>query len=170
MSNTLSLPLISYSHWLGVVMYHSHEKCYVWNGHSIPMWNIHIYNIEHRNLETRKTLTTFFGQVRNFLLPFILKVLRHKERDTHSFYSGFFICTPHLVRHVPKASASKWKSTVFSRGRSQTLLTDFFKILKSSMRFQCVMSFTFASPVSHLGYCDISERHVCSVCTREHLC
>ena len=45
---------------------------------------------------TRKTLTT---QVRNFLLPLSLKVLRHKERDTHSFYSGFSICPHHLVRH-----------------------------------------------------------------------
>ena len=51
----------------------------------------HIY-IEHRNPETRKTLTTFS-------LPLSLKVLRHKERDTQSFYSGFLICPPlRLVR------------------------------------------------------------------------
>ena len=62
------------------------------------MWNVHIMfiyiYIEHRNPETRKTLDDFLIQVRNFLLPFSLKVLRHKERDTHSFYSAFFICPP----------------------------------------------------------------------------
>ena len=43
-------------------------------------------------------------------------VLRYKVRDTHSFYSGFFICPPpHLVRHLPKASASKRKSTLLVR-------------------------------------------------------
>ncbi len=71
---------------------------------------VYIY-IEHRNLETRKV------QVRNFLLPLSLKVLRHKEGDTHSFYSGFSICPPHhhhhLVRTHRKASASKRKSTIF---------------------------------------------------------
>ena len=53
---------------------------------------IYIYNTEYRNLEIRKTRNNFSVQVRNFLLPLSLKVLRHKERDTHSFYSGFFIC------------------------------------------------------------------------------
>ena len=70
--------------------------------------------IEHRNLEIRKTRNDFSVQVRNLLLPLSLKVLRHKERDTHSFYSGFFICTP-LLRHRPKASASKQKSTLLVR-------------------------------------------------------
>ena len=70
--------------------------------------------IEHRNLEIRKTRTDFSVQVRNFLLPLSLKVLLHKERDTHSFYSGFFIC-PHLVRHLPMACASKRKSALLVR-------------------------------------------------------
>ena len=48
----------------------------------------------HRTYESRNTKNTydFLVQVRNFLLPLSLKVLRHKERDTHSFYSGFSIC------------------------------------------------------------------------------
>ena len=80
--------------------------------------------IEHRNLEIRKTRNDFSVQVRNFLLPLNLKILRHKEWDTHSFYYGFFICPPPpLVRHLPKASGlasvSKCKPTVFSRGRIQ---------------------------------------------------
>ena len=77
----------------------------------------YIYNIEHRNLEIRKTCNDFSVQVRNFLLPLSLKVLQHKERDTHFFLSGFFICTPtpNLVRHLPNASPSKRKSTLLVR-------------------------------------------------------
>ena len=82
------------------------------------MRNVHRMSIkiEHRNLEIRKTRNDFLVQVRNFLLPLSLKVLRHKERDTHTFSSGFFICAPHhLVRHLPKASANKRKSTLLVR-------------------------------------------------------
>ena len=122
----------------------------MWNGHSILLWNIHIYNIEHRNPKMRKTPNNFSVQVQNFLLPLSLKVLRHKEGDTHSFYSGFFICPPHLVRHLPRASASKWKSTLFVRCPVLNS-TDFFKIPKSSARFQCMTSFALPSPISHLG-------------------
>ena len=65
----------------------------------------YIHNTEHRNLEIQKTLNDFFVQVRNFLLPLSLKVLRHKEREAQSFYSGLFhLPPPHLVRHLPKAS------------------------------------------------------------------
>ena len=60
--------------------------------------NVHVMSITyiHRTLESRNTKNTyvFLVQVRNFLLPLSLKVLRHKERDTHSFYSSFFICPP----------------------------------------------------------------------------
>ena len=78
--------------------------------------------IEYRNPEIRKTLDDFSVQVRNFLLSLSLKVLRHKERETQSFYSGFFICPPPpppRVAPATKVSASKLKPTVFSRGRSQ---------------------------------------------------
>ena len=57
---------------------------------------IYIYIYIHRTYESRNTKKTydFFAQVRNFLLPMSLKVLLHKERDTHSFSSAFFICPP----------------------------------------------------------------------------
>ena len=57
-------------------------------------WNVHRMSIkiEHRNLETRQTRNDFFSPVRNYLLPLSLKVLRHKEREAQSLYSGFFIC------------------------------------------------------------------------------
>ena len=138
---------------------------YVWNGYIMFIY-IYIY----RTHESRNTKYNydFLVQVRKLLLPLSLKVLRHKERDTHSFYSGFFICpTPtHHVRHLPKASASKRKSTVFSRGRSQLNSLTFSKSPKSSVRFRCVTSFALASPVSYLGYCDISEWHVRSAPAR----
>ena len=51
---------------------------------------LHVYVYKY----TTKTRNDFLVQVRNFLLPLSLKVLRHKERYTHSFYSGFSICPP----------------------------------------------------------------------------
>ena len=91
----------------------------------------HIYNVEHRNLETRKNTYDFLVQVRNFLLPLSLKVLRHKERDTHSFYSGFSIAPPpHLVRHLPKALHEQAKVNRLLPRQDSTELTDFFKISK----------------------------------------
>ena len=103
--------------------------------------------IEHRNLETRKTRNDFLVQVRKFLLPLSLKVLRHKEREAQSFYSGFFICPPpHLVRHLPKASASKRKSTLLVRCPVLNS-TNFLQILpKSSALFRCVTSPALRNP------------------------
>ena len=66
-----------------------------------------------------KNIYDFSVQVRNFLLPLILKVFRHKDREAQSFYSGFFICSPHLVRHPPQGLANKRKPTVFFRGNPQ---------------------------------------------------
>ncbi len=88
--------------------------------------------MEHRNLEIRKTRNDFLVQVRNFLLPLSLKVLRHKERDTHSFYSGFFICTPSRATPAqglwPGFGEQAKANRLLSR-QSSTQLT-FFKIPK----------------------------------------
>ena len=137
------------------------------NGH------IMFLNIKHRTYESRNKKNTydFSVQVRNFLLPLSLKVFRHKEREAQSFYSGFFISTPHLVRHLPKASVSKRKSTVPFWWIVSTLLTDFFKISPNPPRASgawrhshCVAPF----PIS--GYCDISEWHVLSTRERVNTC
>ena len=121
---------------------------WMYHNHDVAMCKTYI---ECPNLEIRKTRNDFSVQVRNFLLPLSLKVFRHKEREAQSFYSA----PPHLVRHLPKASASKRKSTLLV----STLLT-FFKFPKSSARFRCVTSPALGNPVSYLGYCDISEWHV----------
>ena len=106
--------------------------------------------IEHRNLETRKTLTT--SQFRyETLLPLSLKVLRHKERDAHSFYSGLFICPPPLSCDTsprpPQASESQPSSPEAGLISTNWL---FQNLQKSSARFRCVTSFALACSVSHL--------------------
>ena len=124
------------------------------------MWNVHRMSkkIEHRNLEIRKSRNDFSVQIRNFLLPLSLKVLRHKERETHSFYSGFFIC-PHLqhVWHPPQWSprASENQS---SHSVSSSQLTDFFKISQNPPRSSvawlhshCVTSFPISAIVTSLS-------------------
>ena len=121
--------------------------------------------IEHRNLEIRKTRNDFSVPVRNFLLPLSLKVLRHKERDTHSLYSGFFICPPPsrtapATKATGLASASKRKPNVFSRGRSNST-NWLFQNPQNPPRASGAWRHPHSvAPVSHLGYCDISEWHV----------
>ena len=123
------------------------------NGH---IMFIYIYNREHRNLEIRKTRNDFSVQVRNFLLPLSLKVFRHKKREAQSFYSGFFICPPLISCDCAQCFREQAKVNRLIRSLVSTLLT-FFKFPKSSARFRCVTSFALCSPVSHLGFCDISE-------------
>ena len=104
---------------------------------------IHIY-IYTLNIGSRNTKNTydFLVKVRNFLLPLSLKVLRHKEW-IHILSILAFSFTPHLVRHLPKAFASKWKSTVFSRGRSKLHSLTFSKSPNPPhARFRCMTSFT----------------------------
>ena len=93
------------------------------------MCNVHRLFITyiHRTSESRNTKNTydFLVQVRNFFITFEFK----GERYTFFIFWLFHLPTPHLVRHLPKASANKRKSTVFSRGRTQ-LNSYLFKIPK----------------------------------------
>ena len=123
--------------------------------------NVH----KDRTQESRNTKNTydFFVQEWNFLLPLSLKVLRHKERGAQSFYSGFSLCPPPTrVAPATKVSTSKRKPTVFSRGRSHLNSTNFLKFPKSSARFRAWRHSHSVTPFLILGYCDISEWHVCS--------
>ena len=99
--------------------------------------------IEHRNLETRKTRNDFSVQVRNFLLPLSLKVFRHKERDTHSFYSGFFICTPISCDTCPRPPRAS-ESQPFSFGVQFSTQLWIFQNSPNlpRERFRCMTSFT----------------------------
>ena len=145
---------------------------YPWYGY---VWNIHRMStkIEHRNLETRKTRNDFSVQVRNLLLPLSLKVLRHKEREAQSFYSGLFIC-PHPntcgTRHKGLREQAKTNRLLPRQGSSQ--LTDFFKISQNPLRASGAWrhSQSLAS-VSHLGllwHLWMTRPLCASAC--EHLC
>ena len=76
-----------------------------------------------------KNTYDFLVQVQNFLLPLSLKVLRHKESDTHSFYSGFSICPPlHThTRVAPATRPSRARESHPSSLDRKTQLTGFFK-------------------------------------------
>ena len=93
-------------------------------------WNVHRMFITyiHRTQESRNTKNTydFLVQVWNFLLPLSLKVLRHKERDTHSFYSGFFIY-PHPTRVAPATRPLRASESHSSSSDRKTQLTDLFQ-------------------------------------------
>ena len=106
--------------------------------------SLHIY-IEHRNLEIRKTRNDFSVQVRTFLLPLSLKVLRHKERGTTFLFWLFHL--PHPPQRSPRATESQP-----SRAVSSSQLTDFFKISQNPLRASGAWrhSHSLAS-VSYLG-------------------
>ena len=132
-------------------MFHSQIRpCVKWT------YNVHIY-IKY-NIGTSKH--DFFVQVWNFLLPLSLKVLRHKEREAQSFYSGLFICTPILCNTCPRPPrASKNQPSSPEAGLISTLI--FLKFSQNPphasgpwRHVHCVAPF----PIS--GYCDIPEWHV----------
>ena len=81
-----------------------------------------------------------------FLLPLSLKVLRIKERDRHSFYSGFSICTPQHVWRPLQGHCELAKVTLLLRTtRLNSWL--FSKSPKSSAR-----SFTSSGQIFSLRF------------------
>ena len=137
------------------------------------VWNVHrmFIKIEHRNLEIRKTRNDFFVQVRNFLVPLSLKVFRHKEREAQSFYSGFFLCPPQHLWHLPQRSpqASGNQPSSPEAGLISTHW-HFQNLPKSSALFRCMTSPALRNPASNVGYCDISEWHVRSASACANTC
>ena len=114
-------------------------------GYAKWTYNVHIYiYIEHRNLETPKTRNDFLVQVRIFLLPLSLKVLRHKERDIHSFYIGFSISpAPNTCDTCPRpwrASESQSSSSEAGLNSTKWLFQNPQNPLRT--RFRCMTSFT----------------------------
>ena len=94
---------------------------YVWNVHRMFITYI------HRTYESRNTKNTydFLVQVRCFLLPLSLKVLRQKERDTHSFYSGFSICPRPTRAHPSQGLREKAKVNRLLPRQDSNQLTSF---------------------------------------------
>ena len=91
-------------------------------------------------------------QVRNFI-TFELKVIRHEERETQSFYADYFyIChKPRAAPHLQTTSlASAGPESQPSRSDTGTQLTAFLKSPKSSA-LPGMMTFTSPGPISYLG-------------------
>ena len=107
------------------------------------------------------TTFTKLVQVRNFI-TFELKVIRHEERETQSFYADcFYICPkPHAAPHLQTTGLSSMgPESQPSRSDAETQLPAFSQIPKIlSPCFQCMMSFTPLGRISYLGfYFDICE-------------
>ena len=130
--------------------------------------SLHIY-IEHRNLEIRKTCNDFFVQVRTFLLPLSVKVLRHQERGTLFLFWLFHLPTPNTYRTRYKGLREQVKVNRLVRCLVSTKWL-FKNLPKSSALFWCVTSPAFRNPASNVGYYDISEWHVRSTRARANTC
>ena len=102
------------------------------------------------------------------LLPLSLKVLPHKERDTHSFYSCFFICPSSRAAPIVHKFVSPQRALKVDRSRSvsSSQLMTFSNLLKSSPRA------SGAWRHSHLQETFIltSVNDTSSLHTRQHLC
>ena len=98
------------------------------------------------------TTFTKLVQVRNFI-TFVLKVIRHEERETQSFYADcFYICPkPRAVSHLQTTGlASAGLESQPSCSDAGTQLTAFLKSLKSSA-LSGMTSFTSPGRISYLG-------------------
>ena len=118
---------------------------------------IYIYIYITENIGSRKTRNDFFVQVRNFLLPLCLKVLRHKEREAQSFYASFFICAPTISCPRPPRASESQQSRPVSSLNSPNFLQISQNLPYVSGAWRHSLSVT-PFPIS--GYCDISEWHV----------
>ena len=114
--------------------------------------------IEHRNAETRKTLTTSQFRYETFYYLWVKRVFNMRKREAQSFYDDFSICTPPTT----KTPAVKPRRAPKINRLLRTLKlhsTDFFS--NPSPRFRCVTSLTSLVIFTICDfYCDISEWHV----------
>ena len=120
-----------------------------------------------------KNTYNFLVQVWNLLLPLSLKVLWHKERDTHSFYSGFSICPSSHA--APVARKFVWPLRALkvdpSRLVSSSQLNYFFKIPQIlRARFRCMTSFTSTGQSFSGIFILTSVNDTSSPRAHQHLC
>ena len=139
-------------------MYHSHNKRHVWNGPSIPPWNIHIYYIGIPKHE--KHVTTSYFRYESFYYLWV-KGFDIRKRDAHSFYDVFSICLP--SRAAPIACKFVWPLRAPkvdpSLSVSSSQPTDFFRIPQNPPRTLPVHD-VIHIPWSWDFYFDICERHI----------
>ena len=114
------------------------------------MWN--------RHRESKSTKLYEIGSGTKLLFTFFsLKVFRHEERETQSFYADCFYIVSFQpdqraapVAHKSSGLVQLWKSTFFLRGKNSTAC--FFSNLRIlSPRFRWMTSFTPPGLISYLG-------------------
>ena len=136
----LNMQCICHEHTVGDLM--------LLHTHNIRMCEIDIGNPKY------KTFTKLV-QVRNFI-TFELKVIRHEERETQSFYADcFYSCPkPRAAFHLQTTGlASAGPESQSSRSDAGTQLTAFSQIPQIlSPRFRCMKSFTPPGHISSLGF------------------
>ena len=106
--------------------------------------SLHI-SIEHRISKFEKHVTTSQFRYETFYYLWV-KGFDIRKRDTHSFYSGFFICPPPNTcgtRHKGLREQAKTNRLPSRPVSSQLWL--FQNLPKSSAHFRCVASFALAS-------------------------
>ena len=131
----------------------------------IECWWPHIENLEHWNLEIRKTRKDFSVQV--LLLPLSLKVLRHKERDT-IFLCWLFHLAPVSRKFVsPLRARESQPSRLASSFSSSNFLRNPQNPSRTSGAWRHSHSVTLFLISS---YCDISEWQVRSARARVNTC
>ena len=112
--------------------------------------------MRNRYRESKNTKLYEIGSGTKLLFTFLsLKVFRHEERETQSFYADcFYIVSSQpkqraaSVAHKSSGLAQLWRSTFFFRGRNST--NCFFSNL--SPRFRCVTSPKYPGSNSYLGF------------------
>ena len=120
--------------------------------------NVHNSYIDNIGIPKHKKHLWLLSSGTKPFITFELKVVRHKESDTQSFYADFSIGAPPQTTGLISASPE----SQLSSSNAKTQLTDFSYIPKiRRARFRCMTS--FISP-GHIPiwdfYFDISEWHI----------
>ena len=141
-----------------------------WNRHihtgTQNVHNVHNAHIDNIGIPKHKKLLRLLSSRTKHFITFELKVIRHKESDTQSFYADFSICAPTSTTcgTPPQTTgliSASHESQPFSSD-AKTQQTDFSQIPKIlRARFRCMTSFT---PPGHIFirdfYFDISKWHI----------
>ena len=129
---------------------------------------IYIYNIYTSNIgisKHEKHLRLLCSGTK-LLLPLSLKVLRHKEREAQSFYSGFVIFPTSRATPVQGLRKQVKANRLLPR-QDSTPLIFFRNPPRASGAWRHPHSVT-PFPIS--GHCDISEWHIRSTHARVNTC
>ena len=129
-------------------------------------WNVHRMKLQKNTWRLLSSGTKLF-------ITFELKVIRHEESDTQSFYADFSICPPTTITTTTRGTPPQTAGLISASPESQpsssdakTQQTDFSQIPQIlRARFRCMKSFTYPGHNSLWDfYFDISEWHILPAC------